>query len=152
MIGHDAQEATQRVENEGAEVGGEGDREQRVGQCRKLIVREIAEVGEDAVRQGSDGGVAGCTGIAKGERNGNDTDDGRDDSQGPDGFARRQRSSVQDAEVLRSLIILTHGVGNTGAGVHAAQRGADEREEDREGLSKHEVFAVALAQQVRRRR
>ena len=50
MEGHDAQEAAKRVKDERAKVGSERDGEQRVGERRQLIVREIAEAGEDAVR------------------------------------------------------------------------------------------------------
>ncbi len=66
-------------------------------------------------------------------------------------LARRERLGVEHAEVLGSLVVLAHGVGDAGAGVHAAQRGADEREEHREGFSQHEVLAMALAQQMHRR-
>ena len=66
--------------------------------------------------------------------------------------ARRERLGVQHAEVLGNLVVLAHGVGDAGAGVHAGQRGADEREEDGEGFGQHEVLAVALAEQSDRRR
>ncbi len=62
-------------------------------------------------------------------------------------LARRERLGVQHAEVLGSLVVLAHGIGDASAGVHAAQRGADQREEDGEGFGQHEVLAVALAQQ-----
>ena len=67
--------------------------------------------------------------------------------QRPDGLARRQRLGMKNAEVLGSLIVLAHGIGHAGAGIHAAQRGADQREEDGDGFCQHEVLAVALAQQ-----
>ena len=72
---------------------------------------------------------------------------GGDQSQRPDGAPGRQRLGVQHAEVLGSLIVLAHRVGHASAGVHAAQRGADQRQEHRDRLSQHEVLAVALAQQ-----
>ena len=58
---------------------------------------------------------------------------------------------MQNTEVLRSLVVLAHGVGDASAGVHAAQRGADQREEHGDGLGQHEVLAVALAEQRSRR-
>ena len=54
---------------------------------------------------------------------------------------------MQHAEVFRSLVVLAHGVGDPGAGVHAAQRGADQRQEDGEGFGQHEVVSVAVTQQ-----
>src|ERR1017187_846320 len=39
VVGHHAQEATERVEDEGSEVGGERDRKQRVGQPGQRVVR-----------------------------------------------------------------------------------------------------------------
>ena len=119
-----------------------------LGSAGQLVVREVAPAGEDAVRQRRDGRIGGRGGIAEDQRDGDDADDGGDDGQGPDGLARRERLGVQDAEVLGSLVVLAHGVGDACAGVHAAQRGADQREEDGEGLGQHEVLAVALAQQA----
>ena len=68
--------------------------------------------------------------------------------QRPDGFAGAERLGVQDAEVLGSFVVLAHGVGNAGAGVHAAERGADQRQEDGDGFGEHEVLAVAVAEQA----
>ena len=147
VVGHDAQEATERVENEGAEVGGESDSEQRVGQRGQLIVGEIAPVGKDAVWQRGDGRIGGRAGIAEDQRNGDDADDGGDGGQCPDGFAGAERFGVEDAEVLGSLVVLAHGVGDAGAGVHAAERGADERQEDGEGFGEHEVPSIAVAEE-----
>ena len=55
---------------------------------------------------------------------------------------------MQHAEVLRNFLVFAHGVGDTRAGVHAGQRGADEGEEDRDGFGQHEVSAMALTQQL----
>ena len=55
---------------------------------------------------------------------------------------------MEDAEVLRRLIVLAHGIGDAGAGVHATQRGSDESEEHGDGLSQHEVLSMALAEQA----
>ena len=63
-------------------------------------------------------------------------------------LARGERFGVQHAEVLGNLVVLAHGVGDAGAGVHAGQRGADERQEDGDGFGQHEVLAVALAEQL----
>ena len=63
-------------------------------------------------------------------------------------LARRERLGVQHAEVLGNFLVLAHGVGDAGAGVHAGQRGADEGEEDRDGFGQHEVPAMALAEQL----
>ena len=90
----------------------------------------------------------GARGIAEDQRDGDDADDRGDPGQGPDGLAGRERLGVQHAEVLGSLIVLAHGIGDAGAGVHAAQRGADEGEEDGDGFGQHEVLAVALSQQA----
>jgi len=97
--------------------------------------------------QRRNGRVGGRAGIAKDQRDGDDADDGGDDGQRPDSFAGAERLGVENAEVLGSLIVLAHGVGDAGTGVHAAQCGADERQEDGEGFSQHEVVAVAVAQQ-----
>ncbi len=72
----------------------------------------------------------GAPASPKTSADGDDADDRGDDGQRPDGFARRERLGVEDAEVLRSLVVLAHCVGHASAGVHAAQRGADQREED----------------------
>ena len=101
--------------------------------------------------QCGNGCVGGSAGIAEDQRDSDDADDRGDDGQGPDGFARRERLGVQNAEVLRSLVVLAHRIGHAGAGVHAAQRGADQRQEHRDGFGQHEVLAVALAQQRSRR-
>ena len=148
VVSDDAEQATETVEDERAEVGCERQRKERVGKRGHLVVRGVAEAGEDAVGQRGDGGVGGGAGVAEGERDGDDADDGRDGGQGPDGAPRRERFGVEHAEVFGNLIVLAHGVGNASAGVHAAQRGADEREEDGEGFNQHEVLAVALAEQL----
>ena len=75
VVGHDAQEATERVEDEGAEVGGQRDSQQRVGQRGQLVVREVAEAGKDAVRQRGNGRIGGRAGIAEDQRDGDDADD-----------------------------------------------------------------------------
>ncbi len=64
-------------------------------------------------------------------------------------MARRgdKRPGMQHAEVLGSFIVLAHCVGHAGAGVHAAERGADQREEHRDRFSQHEVLAMPLAEQ-----
>ena len=43
VIGNHAEEATERIEDEGAEVGSERDGEQGVGQRRQLVMRQVAE-------------------------------------------------------------------------------------------------------------
>ncbi len=45
------------------------------------------------------------------------------------------------------LLILAHRVGDAGAGVHAGERGADERQEDGERLDEHEDAAIARAEE-----
>ena len=72
--------------------------------------------------------------------------------QRPDGAVRRERLGVQHAEVLGRFVVLAHRVGDAGAGVHAAQRGADEGQEHGERFGQHEVLAVTLARAAHRRR
>jgi len=144
--GDDAQEATERVKNEGAEVGGECDGQNRTGQRRHLVVRHVSEAGEDAVWQSGDGCITGSAAIAEVERDANHTDDGRYDRQGPNGAARRQGSGMKQAEVLGRLIVFSHGISDAGARIHATEGGANERQEDGEGLSEHEPLAIAMAE------
>ena len=75
VIGHNAQEATEAVENKGAEVGGKRHGEQRVRQLGQSVVRQVAPTGEDAVRQSGDGRVGGRAGVTKHKRDGDDADD-----------------------------------------------------------------------------
>ena len=119
-----------------------------LGSAASWSCGEIAAAGEDAVGQRGDGRIGGRAGIAEDQRDGDDADDGGDDGQRPDGFAGAERLGVEDAEVLGSFIVLAHGVGDAGAGVHAAQRGADEGQEDGEGFGQHEVLAIAVAEQA----
>ena len=58
---------------------------------------------------------------------------------------------MEHAEVFRHFLILAHGVGDARSGVHAGERGADERQEHGDGLDQHEGAAVARAEQTRRR-
>src|SRR5215469_7667504 len=51
---------------------------------------------------------------------------------------------MEYAEGLGRFSILPHRVGHASAGVHATQGSSNEREEHGEGLSKHEVLAMAL--------
>ena len=76
-----------------------------------------------------------------------DADDGRDEGQRAQGAVRAERLGVQHAEVLGSLVVLAHGVGHAGAGVHAGQGGADQRQEDGDRLSQHEVLAMPRPKQ-----
>ena len=79
-------------------------------------------------------------------------DDGGDERQRAQGAVRAERLGVKHAEVLGSLIVLAHRVGHASAGVHAGQGGADQRQEDGDRLSQHEVLAMPLAQAEHRRR
>jgi len=54
---------------------------------------------------------------------------------------------VETAEVAADFLVLAHGVGDTGSGVDAGEGGADERQEDGEGLAEHEGAAMALAEE-----
>ena len=56
-------------------------------------------------------------------------------------------SACKDAEMLGCLVVLAHRIGHASAGVHAAERGADQRQEHGDRLGQHEVLAMALAQQ-----
>ena len=67
--------------------------------------------------------------------------------QRPDGAVRSEVLGVQHAEVLRHFIVLAHGVGDARAGIHARERGADQRQEHGEGLHQHEDAAAALAEE-----
>src|ERR1017187_6958600 len=88
VIGNDGKETTECVEDEGAEVGSERYREQRIGQRCELVVRGIAEVGEDVVGQCGNGGVARRSRIGEYQGNREHTDDRGDDSQRPNGAPR----------------------------------------------------------------
>src|ERR1035441_766930 len=101
-------------------------------------MREVAEVGKDAMRERSNGCVSGRACIAEDKNNGNDADDRRDDGQRPNSLAGAERPGVQDAEMLRSLVVLAHGVGYASAGVHTAKRGADKGQKYSDGLCQHE--------------
>ena len=59
-----------------------------LGSAASVIVRGIAEAGEDAVGQRGDGGIGGRAGVAEDQRDGDDADDRGDDGQRPDGAAR----------------------------------------------------------------
>ena len=48
---------------------------------------------------------------------------------------------MHQAEVGGHFFVAAHGVGDAGAGVDARERGADQRQEDREGLDQHERLA-----------
>ena len=65
----------------------------------------------------------------------------------PDGAPRRQRASMKNAQALGRLIVLALGIRDACACVHAGQRGADEGEEDGNGLGEHKVLSVARAQE-----
>ncbi len=92
-------DAAQRVEHEGAEVGGERDRQQGVGQGGHLVVGGIAEARKEAVGQRLDGGVGGSAGVAEEHADGDAADDGGDGGERPDGAVRGEVFAVQDAEV-----------------------------------------------------
>ena len=49
---------------------------------------------------------------------------------------------VQQAEVLRHLPVLSHGVGDARAGVHARQRSSNQRQEHGNRLDQHKCFPV----------
>ena len=74
------------------------------------------------------------------------TDHRRNDRQRPDGAVRGEVLVVQHAEVFRHFLVLAHGVGDARAGVHAGERGADQRQEHRDGFDQHEGSAVARAE------
>ena len=94
----------------------------------------------------------GAAGVGEHKRYGYAPDDGGDAGQSPDSAPGRERPGVKHAEVLGSLVVLSHGIGYPGAGVHAAQRGPDESQEHSERFSQHEVLAMTRRRAARRRR
>ena len=148
---HHAQEAAQRIQNERTEVGCEGKGQQGVGSAA-ILSCERAEAGEDAMRKSCDGRIGGC-GWRRRRRALLRATDERRRWQPASRWPVRGESevSVKDAEVLRRLVVFTHCIGNASAGIHAAERGPDESEENGDSFGHHEVFAMALAKQRDRR-
>ena len=132
-----ARNATQPIKQERSEVRGKGNGKQRIGQSRHFVVGCVPETGPEAMRQCLYGGVRWRAGIAEGHNYRDTTDYGRNRRQSPDRSMRCKVLSMQQAEVLRHLLVFSHGVSNARPGVHAGERGADQ-------CKKHRARAARL--------
>src|SRR6185437_15023805 len=115
---HDASQATQHVEQEGAEVRSQGDRQQRVRQGGHLVMRAVSKARPEAVRKRGNGRVRGSTGIAKCHDYCERANDGGDHGQRPDRAVRGQVAGVQSSHTVRKLFVFAHGVSDARSGVH----------------------------------
>ena len=61
---------------------------------------------------------------------------------------RRQVLAVQQTEMLGHFLVTPHRVGHARAGVDARQRGADQRQENRQRFHQHERRAMSAQQRV----
>ena len=99
VVGHHADHAAHSVQQEGAEIGSQGDGEQRIGQRRHTVVSGVAEARPETLREGLDGGVGGGAAIAEGHAHRQAAHHRRNPRQRPDGPMGREIARVQQAEM-----------------------------------------------------